>query len=559
MGLDFGTDSVRCLVADSAHGGEVASSVAEYPRWKSGKYCDAAQNRYRQHPLDYIEGMEQSVRATLDQIPHLADKIVALSVDTTASTVAAADAGGMPLALSPGFADDPDAMFLLWKDHTAIREAMEINELCRTWGGTDYTKYSGFNCSSEWFWSKILHVVRSSERVSRSAVTWVEHCDWIPALLTGCSHHASIIRSRCAAGHKALWHPEWGGLPAAGFLERLDSRLARYAGMYSRTCTADSPAGSLSAEWAQRLRLSTSVRVGAGSVDAHTGAVGGEIRPHCLVKVMGTSTCDMAVCSRAETGSRLIRGICGQVDGSIIPGMIGMEAGQAAFGDIYAWFSRILLWPVREILPALWPGDEAALRRLMSDMEAQIIPLLSAQAEQLPPDATAPVALDWLNGRRSPDSDQSLKGGISGLTLGATAPRLFRAWVEATAFGSRRISECYASQGIASEGIIALGGIASKSPFIMQVMCDVSGMPVHVVRSRQACALGAAMAASVVAGIHPSIARAQQMMGQGFEKTCYPNAQNRDQYDQLYRKYLQFGDFAEQVSDHGISTNILSR
>ncbi len=348
IGIDYGTDSVRSVVASAETGKIVGSSVFDYPRWKKGLYCDSAQNSFRQHPLDYIEGLEQSVKGALAGLSaEIIENIAGISVDTTGSTPVAVDKAGVPLSLKPEFSTNPDAMFVLWKDHTAVKEASEINALAGKWGGTDFTKYEGGIYSSEWFWAKILHVLRHSEEVRDQAWSWVEHCDWIPALLTGNTDPVQLKRSRCAAGHKAMWHSDFGGLPAEGFLTMLDPLLSGLRErLYTETYTCDVAAGNLSSEWAGKLGLTTDVKVGAGSFDAHLGAIGGEIKPYHLVKVMGTSTCDMLIVPAEEFGDKLVAGICGQVDGSIVPGMIGLEAGQSAFGDIYAWFSNLLMWPV---------------------------------------------------------------------------------------------------------------------------------------------------------------------------------------------------------------------
>jgi L-ribulokinase len=321
IGIDYGTDSVRSVVVDATNGEIAGSSVFEYSRWKKGLFCDPSINRFRQHPLDYIEGLVQSVKGAIKGLStEVVKNIVGITVDTTGSTPVAVDKAGIPLSLKPEFENDPDAMFVLWKDHTSVREAEEINEMAKTWGGTDFTKYEGGVYSSEWFWAKILHIMRSNKKVRRDAFSWVEHCDWIPALLTGNTDPLVLKRSRCAAGHKAMWHKDFNGLPDEKFLVTLDPLLTGMRDrLFKDTYTCDVGAGNLSNEWAARLGLTTDVKVGAGAFDAHLGAVGGEIKPHHLVKVMGTSTCDMLVASLEETGDKLIAGICGQVDGSLLP------------------------------------------------------------------------------------------------------------------------------------------------------------------------------------------------------------------------------------------------
>ena len=437
-------------------------------------------------------------------------------------------------------------MFILWKDHTAVREAEEINNLARTWGGVDFTKYEGGIYSSEWFWAKILHALRNNSDVRKNAWSWVEHCDWIPALLTGNTNPLEIKRSRCAAGHKAMWHEEFMGLPDQQFLTRLDPLLERIRErLYRNTFTCDTVAGTLSPEWAEKLGLTTEIKVGAGSFDAHIGAIGGEIKPYQLIKVMGTSTCDMIISPVEEVGNKLVAGICGQVDGSIVPGMIGLEAGQSAFGDIYAWFSRLLMWPVTDIVAGLNWLDETTRGKIKEQTSEKIIAELSRQAELLSVEETAIVALDWMNGRRTPDANQALKGAITGLTLGSDAPRIFKALVEATAFGSKMINERFIKEGIRIDGVIAIGGVAKKNPFVMQIVADVLNKPIRIASSDQTCALGAAMAASVVAGIHKDIPSAQNAMGGGYEKEYIPDPARAAKYEVLFNKYKTLGQFIE--------------
>jgi L-ribulokinase len=547
LGVDYGTDSVRTVLVDASNGTEISNSVFYYPRWKAGKYCDPAKNRFRQHPLDYLEGIEKTIREALAKAPQgVAADIVAISVDTTGSTPVAVDINGTPLALLPEFAENPNAMFVLWKDHTGTKEAEEINTLARSWGGIDYTQFEGGIYSSEWFWAKILHVLREDSAVRKAAFSWVEHCDWIPALLTGISDPLELKRSRCAAGHKAMWHAHFDGLPSEEFLQKLDPVLAGLRSrLYTETHTCEVKAGNLNAEWAKRLGLSEQVSVGVGSFDAHIGALGGEIKPYYLSKIMGTSTCDILIAPSDEVGDKFVKGICGQVDGSVVPGMLGLEAGQSAFGDVYAWFKQLLMGPTETLIHKTTLLDEAQKSALVDEIAGNMIPWLSAEAAKIEIGETGIVALDWLNGRRTPDANQLLKGAIFGLNLGSDAPGIFRSLVEATAFGSKKIIDRFAEEGIPIEGIIALGGVAKKSPFVMQVVADVINKPILVARSEQACALGSAMAAAVVGGLYPSIAGAQQAMGNGFETEYRPIPANAAKYQQLYDHYSRYGNLVE--------------
>jgi L-ribulokinase len=547
IGIDYGTDSVRSVVVDTTNGEIVGTSVFDYPRWKKGLFCDPSINQFRQHPLDYVEGLEQSVKGALKGLPAETIKnVVGITVDTTGSTPVAVDKAGVPLSLKPEFASNPDAMFVLWKDHTAVKEAAEINELVRSWGGVDYTKFEGGIYSSEWFWAKVLHVLRNSAEMRKNAFSWVEHCDWIPAILIGKTDPLQLKRSRTAAGHKAMWHEDFKGLPDEKFLTKLDPVLSGLRDrLFKDTYTCDVVAGTLSEEWAKKLGLSTSVKVGAGSFDAHLGAVGGEIKPYHLVKVMGTSTCDMLIAPMAEVGDKLVAGICGQVDGSITPGMLGLEAGQSAFGDIYAWFSKLLMWPVTEIVSEMTWLDEKTKNRIKEETADKIIAELSKKAEALPLEETAIVALDWMNGRRTPDANQELKGAITGLSLGSDAPRIFKALVEATAFGSRMINERFISEGVRIDGVIAIGGVAKKNPYVMQIVCDVLNMPIKVAKSDQTCALGSAMAAAVVAGVYKDVSAAQKAMGGGFEKEYHPDPVRAKKYNTLFNNYKKLGTLIE--------------
>ncbi|MDF1548931.1 MAG: ribulokinase, partial [Bacteroidales bacterium] len=403
IGIDFGTDSVRSIIVDTENGQELASSVFEYPRWKQGKYCIPEENQFRQHPLDYLEGLEKTIKEAIGQLPQGQENIIAaISIGTTGSTPVAVDSNGTPLALLPGFEENPNAMFILWKDHTAIKEANEINALAHKWE-IDYTKYEGGVYSSEWFWAKILHIIREDENVRSAAFSWVEHCDWIPALLTGAANPKNWKRSRCAAGHKAMWHNDFNGLPSEDFLVKIDSKLKGIRErLYSNTYTCEISAGNLSHEWSEKLGLSTNVLVGVGSFDAHMGALGGEIAPFHLSKIIGTSTCDMLIAPMEKLNNKAIAGICGQVEGSIVPGMLGLEAGQSAFGDIYAWFKKVLIWPVENLFASSLVIDEKTKAQLKNEIADNLIAELSKQATLIPVQETSEIALDWMNGRRTP-------------------------------------------------------------------------------------------------------------------------------------------------------------
>jgi len=546
IGVDFGTDSVRAMIVDTANGNEISSSVYHYHRWKDGLYCVPSDNQFRQHPRDYIEGLESSIKEVLKKSGSAAiKKIKAISVDTTGSSPVAVDRSGTPLALMPVFSNNPNAMFVLWKDHTSTQEAKEINQHVLKFE-TNYLKYVGGIYSSEWFWAKLLHILRSDKDVRHACYSWIEHCDWIPFLLTGGNDIHHMKRSVCAAGHKALWASEFDGLPPDNFFASLDPLLTGFTSrLFKDTYTSDRSAGNLCIEWAERLGLSTDIVIGVGAFDAHMGAVGGQIEPYHLSKVMGTSTCDMLIVPPEDTKNKLIKGICGQVNGSVIPGMIGMEAGQSAFGDTYAWFKNILSWPINNLLNSSALISAELSEKLAKEINDKIMSELSAQALLLAYTDEDELAIDWLNGRRTPYANQLLKGAMAGLDLGSSAPSLFKAWVEATCFGAKAIIDQFNNEGIRVKGLIGLGGVARKSPYIMQVMANVVNMPIRIHRSEQTCALGAAMFAATAANIYPKVEDAMNAMGQGFDLEYKPNPKLIAHYSNHFGKYKRLGSMIE--------------
>lgn len=538
IGLDFGTDSCRALVVDVCNGREMSTGVSFYPRWKAGLYCDERNNRYRQHPLDYIESMTDAVQTALSNLTkEEIASICGLCFDTTGSTPALTDCNGMPLALSPEFSEEPDAMFVLWKDHTAVREAEQINTLIKE-RNLNYLLYEGGTYSSEWVWSKVLHIINTNFDIKNAAYAWVEHCDWMTGLVTGNTVPEKIFRSRCAAGHKAMWHSTWG-LPSGEVLAELNPVLGDMrAHLFTETYTSDTKAGVLTAEWAEKLGLPEGLSVAVGALDAHIGAVGASVAPGVLTRIIGTSTCDIMVAPESEVGDRCITGICGQVDGSVLPGFIGFEAGQSAFGDIYAWFKKLLAWSLKNI-----PEGEAK-QKVLDDMLVE----LTREAQAIELSENSIVALDWMNGRRTPEANQNVKGIIAGLTLGSSAPEIFKSLVEATAFGSRRIVEHIRAQGLQIDSVNAIGGISKKAPFVMQTLADVLGMPIRIIRSEQTCALGAAMFAAVAAGVYPDITEATKNMGSDIEVEYQPNKESVFIYETLYKKYIELAKASEIIS-----------
>ncbi len=563
LGLDYGTDSVRALLVDALSGREVASNVVNYPRWKKGLYSVPAKDQFRQHPLDYLESLEQVVQGLWSKAPAgAAAHVVGIAFDTTGSTPIAVDSDGTALALKPEFAENPNAMFVLWKDHTAIREAQEITAAASA-SVENYLKYEGGIYSSEWFWAKALHVLRADESVAKAAYLWVEHCDWMSAVITGTTHPSKLRMGRCATGHKLMWHQSWGGYPPNDFFVGIDPLLNGLRDrLPAETFTSDQTCGLLTLEWAALLGLPVGTPVSFSAFDCHMGAVAANVKPGILTKIMGTSTCDITVASYADIGDKCIRGICGQVDGSVTPGFVGLEAGQSAFGDLYAWFRNLVNWPLANLLSASTLLDDATKAKLAEEIEENTLVALSAAASKLAIGEAGITALDWVNGRRTPDADQSLSMAIAGLKMGSQAPQIFRALVEATAYGARAIIERFKQEGVAINSVVAIGGISKKSDFVMQTCADVWNCPIDVLESEQSCALGAAIFAAVVGGVYPDVASAQKVMASTVCKTYQPNAQAAASYENLYQLYLKLGAFVSSpnsgVAGAGLAGNALA-
>lgn len=529
LGLDFGTNSVRSLLVDLTDGREIGSVVFNYPSGELGILTDPRDPHLaRQHPQDYLDGMTAVVRGAIEQA-RAADpefdvtKLAGLGVDTTGSTPIPVDAHGTPLAFRPEFKDNLAAYVWLWKDHTAHAEAAEITALAKE-RRPEFLAKCGGTYSSEWFWSKILHCARTAPEVFNAAASWVEHCDWIPAVLTGRTDPAFQARSQCAAGHKAMFHRDWNGLPDTDFLAALDPRLAALrARLYERTQTSDQPAGGLGAEWAARLGLPEGLPVATGAFDVHMGAVAAGIKEATLVKVLGTSTCDVMVAPLSQPLPD-IPGLCGIVEGSILPGFYGLEAGQSAVGDIFLWFARHL---VPESYGTTLDAKFAALE---------------AEMARLRPGESGLLALDWNNGNRCILTDVRLSGLLLGQTLHTTAGEIYRALIEATAFGALTIIKRFEEYGIEVREIINTGGLAVKNAALMQLYADVLGRPMKVARSEQTCALGAALFGAVAGGAFATLQDAQRAVCATRDTVYHPNAEARAVYEELYALYRRLHD-----------------
>lgn len=547
IGIDYGSDSCRSVILNVETGEELGGTVFYYPRWAKGMYCEPEKNIFRQHPLDYIEGLEYVVKEGIKNLsPEIISNIKGISIDTTGSTPVAIDREGNALALLPEFAENPNAMFVLWKDHSSIKEADEINYVARNLSDVDYTKYIGGVYSSEWFWAKLLHVSREDEKVREKAYTWVEHCDWLPAYLTGKTKPEEIKRGRCAAGHKGMWNEEFGGYPPNEFFVKIDPILDGMVDTLGKdTYTSEHSVGTISKEWAEKLGLPETVSIGIGAFDCHMGAVGSGAKAYSFVKIIGTSTCDILIAPKEHVGDKLIAGICGQVDGSVVENMIGMEAGQSAFGDFYAWYKRILTWPILSLR-----GEdvlsEAEIKKIEDEVFDRLLPSLEKEALKLPITTEGIVALDWVNGRRTPYANQNLKAAIAGLNMGSGAPHIYKALVEATAFGAKKIVDRFLEEGIRIDEVIATGGVAKKSPLIMQTLADVMNKPIKVARSLQTVARGAAIFASIQSGIYKDVEEAQKYMLDEFEKEYIPQEDKVEIYKELYKEYEKLGTFLEE-------------
>ena len=525
VGLDYGTNSVRALIVEIATGREVGTHVWDYETGEAGIIVDPSDpNLARQQPLDYIKGAEESVAGALGEARGAdgfsAADVVGIGVDTTGSTPLPVDADGEPLVAQNAFRDNPSAMAWLWKDHTGHAEAGDVTRKAAELK-PEYLAKCGGTYSSEWFWSKIMHCRRVAPEVFDAAHTWVEMADWIPGLLTGTTHPERLKRCICAAGHKAMFNPAWGGYPDRVFLEAIDPALGRVRATFpDNACNVGDAVGALTAEWSTKFGLPEGIPVAAGSFDAHMGAVGSGIEPGTLVKIIGTSSCDMTV-APLDRDLPDIPGLCGIVPESILPGYYGLEAGQSAVGDIFNWYAN-----------RVQPGGK----------EAGSHAALTADAERIKPGASGLLALDWHNGNRTILVDQRLTGMLVGMTLHTTPAEVYRALVEATAFGARVIMERFEEYGVKIDRVVNCGGISAKNALLMQIYADVLGRPMEISRSDQSCALGAAICAAVVAKAYSGFDSAIEAMTGVQDQKFTPNTASKKTYQKLYGLYKRLHD-----------------
>jgi L-ribulokinase len=547
VGLDFGTNSCRSLIVNIENGNEVVSYVFPYPSGKDGVIIDSSDpNLARQNPQDYLIGIETTVTGAIKKAkainPEFDSKdIIGIGVDTTGSSPMPVDEYGQALCFNAKYKDNPASYVWLWKDHTSYAEAAQITETAARIRPQYLAKIGGVY-SSEWWWSKILHCKITVPDIFEAAYSWVEICDWIPANLVGELDPHKIKRGICSAGHKAMYNESWNGLPDEEFLNSLSAGLGSLRkNLYDKTFTADNLAGYLSKEWADKLGLTTNVAVAVGAFDAHMGAVGAGISTGTLVKILGTSTCDVMISPQKEKLND-IPGVCGIVDGSVMNGYYGIEAGQSAVGDIFLWF-------VNNLVPESY-----------GKTQDEKFKNLEAEASKLKPGESGLLALDWNNGNRTILVDVRLCGLLLGQTLYTQPHEIYRALVEATAFGALSIIDRIEEYGVAIKEVVNCGGLASKNPMLMQIYADITNRPMKISRSDQTPALGAAIFASVAAGKksggYDSVDNAVKVMT-GTSNEYKPIPENHEVYKKLYKLYKQLHDGFGTKNENGSMFNVM--
>lgn len=543
IGLDYGTNSVRAIIVNVVNGAEVATATWTYAHGTQGVILSRDPNLARQHPLDYLTGAEITIKQALAAAKKVVkgftgQQVIGIGVDTTGSTPLPVDQTGQPLAFNKKWANHPAAMAWLWKDHTGVAEAAEITALAQKIR-PQYLAKCGGTYSSEWFFSKVLKCLRVAPTVFKAAHSWIELSDLVPAALTGTLAPEHFTAGICAAGHKAMFNEGWGGYPDAEFLAQLDPKLGELRERLPKKVRAvDTAAGRLTAEWAKKTGLTAGIPVAVGAFDAHTGAIGAGVKPGTLVKIIGTSTCDISVKASTETLAD-VPGLCGIVNGSVVPGYFGLEAGQSAVGDIFNWWVNYIQ-----------PHGEKLSHKVLDE-----------EAMKLKPGESGLMALDWNNGNRTILVDQRLTGLLIGQTLYTTPAEVYRALIEATAYGALTIINRFEEYGVKIDEVVNCGGIAEKSAITMQIYADVTGRPMKISRSAQTCALGSAIAAAVIAGAHKDFATAQKKMTGLKAKIYKPNPRAHKVYQELYAIYKElhdaFGTQEWQGNLHGVMKQLI--
>ena len=532
IGIDYGSDSARAVLCDEK-GRIVSTSTMNYPRWCKGMYCTPSKHIFRQHPQDYLDVLEHILKKVVKDCPD-PKAVKGIAMDSTCSTPGLVDKNFQPLALRKEYFDDPDAMFLMWKDHSFVEEAAEITALCAQWKEKGLSKWNfashcGSNYSPECYWAKVLNVFRRRRDIQAESYILLELCDYIPVVLTGCHNINDFKASHCAASAKHLWSEQWGGFAPDAFFDALDSSLTAIRHNMSDTnhyCIE--PAGTLCAEWAAKTGLSTDVVVGVGNIDSYAGATAAGVNVGTMVMNIGTAGCFLTEMPSEVMADKDVPGVFGQVDGGIRKGQILYEVGMSAFGDMFAWLRRLLSYDAKD--------PETLLFRL------------GEEAQKLPLNDEIPIATDSFNGRRSPRPNDDLPASVMGLKIMTTAVELYHALVQAAAFATRMNIEHLASYGIRLSRIMAVGGVAQKSRFVMQTLADVTGCQIDVLDCKDSCALGDAMFAAVASGQYATIEQAVAAMQPGIMKTYTPAPQTQEYYAERYAKYLKLSNFTEENS-----------
>ncbi len=545
IGLDFGSDSVRALLANAYSGEEIAHEVCFYPRWQKMLYSNPAEQQFRHHPLDYIESMTESISKLTKKYKDIASEVVALSMDTTASTPVFVNEHLTPLSLTDKYKEDPDAMFILWKDHTAWKESNEINEALQK-SQVNYAREMGNYYTPEGYWAKVLHILRTNQNIRKDAYSCIELCDYLPALLTGCTNMKDIKCGHCIAGVKMMYSVDWNGFPPENFFKDIDPLLIPILKTLPKeNYTCDKAAGKLTKEWAKKLGLNEGILIGVGNVDSHSGGVGGGVCYGTLVMSFGTSAGYMTVMPKKEMEGVTIDGVYGQVDSSILPGMIGYECGLSAMGDCYAWLKKLLMWNITSVVGSLNFLSAEIKDKIIKESENLVLMKLTEELEKLKVDEKFPIATDWFNGRRSPKTNNALKATITNLNLSTSSPELFYSLIEATCFATKAIIDHFVKNGVLIKRIIAIGGVAANSPYVMQLMSDTIGMEINVSDCKQAGALGSVIHAAAVAEIYPTVESGQMSMCKKVVKVYKPRKEKKEFLMKRYQMYQELEAFSE--------------
>ncbi len=530
LGIDFGTLSARAVLVDVENGEEIATSIHEYANGVIDHALPSSGTELPhgwalQDPKDYLISLETTIPAVIRKAGVQAKQIVGIGIDFTACTLLPIDNTGTPLCFDPKWADNPHAWVKLWKHHATQPEANHINETARQRGEVFLARYGG-KISSEWFFPKVLQVLNEAPDVYATAYKFIEAADWITLQLTGAES-----RNACTAGYKAMWEKA-SGFPSNDFFKALDPRFEHVVDekMSRSISPVGAKVGGLTAVMAAKTGLQPGIAVASANVDAHVAVPAATVtREGIMVMIMGTSTCHMVLGKKPK----IVEGMCGYVEDGILPGYFGFEAGQSCVGDHFAWF-------IKNCVPESYE-NEAEERGISVHL------LLEEKASRQKPGESGLLALDWWNGNRSVLVDADLTGLILGCTLNTRPEDVYRALIEATAFGTRMIIEAFESNGVAINEIVACGGLPEHNEMLMQIYADVTGREFKLVRSAQACALGSAMwgavAAGSAAGGYDDINEAADKMAGVKDFSYKPSPNNHEVYNQLFEEYRTLHDY----------------